>query len=165
MKPEIRYLNTNRSKLFLNLNHQDWFNLWRLKYTANVQLFVNRLLFWKIIQLFGPVTCLADWAPRKTCGFVWKQLTPAINPLDYHNFPQSNNHLDPFGGYTPFSAGWWFGNVWKMTYFSIQLGMSSSQLTNSYFSEGQVNHQPVDVNSTNSDSSSIISKLSLISHC
>ena len=28
-------------------------------------------------------------------------------------------------------------------YFSIQLGISSSQLTNSYFSEGQVNHQPV----------------------
>ena len=32
--------------------------------------------------------------------------------------------------------------VW-IFYCSIQLGMSSSQLTNSYFSEGQVNHQPV----------------------
>ena len=29
-----------------------------------------------------------------------------------------------------------------MNYFSIQLGISSSQLTNSYFSEGQVYHQP-----------------------
>jgi len=28
-------------------------------------------------------------------------------------------------------------------FFSIQLGISSSQLTNSYFSEGYVNHQPV----------------------
>jgi hypothetical protein len=27
-------------------------------------------------------------------------------------------------------------------YFSIQLGMSSSQLTKSYFSVGLVNHQP-----------------------
>ena len=31
-------------------------------------------------------------------------------------------------------AGWWFG-VWLL-WLSIQLGMSSSQLTNSYFSEG-----------------------------
>ena len=30
-------------------------------------------------------------------------------------------------------SGWWFGIC---CYFSIQLGMSSSQLTNSYFSEG-----------------------------
>ena len=33
--------------------------------------------------------------------------------------------------------GWWFG-----TFFSIQLGMSSSQLTFAYVSEGQVYHQP-----------------------
>ena len=32
--------------------------------------------------------------------------------------------------------------VWKIFSFSIQLGMSSSQLTNSYFSEGWLNHQP-----------------------
>ena len=32
--------------------------------------------------------------------------------------------------------------VWTIFYFSIQLGMSSSQLTNSYFSEGWLNHQP-----------------------
>ena len=31
-------------------------------------------------------------------------------------------------------CGWWFGT--NMFYFSIQLGISSSQLTNSYFSEG-----------------------------
>ena len=36
-------------------------------------------------------------------------------------------------------AGWWFGAFF---YFSIQLGMSSSQLTKSSFSEG-LNHQPV----------------------
>ena len=37
----------------------------------------------------------------------------------------------------PWLFGWWFG-----TCLSIQLGMSSSQLTNYYFSEGQVYHQP-----------------------
>ena len=37
------------------------------------------------------------------------------------------------------NSGWWFGTC----FFPIQLGMSSSQLTNSYFSEGLVNHQPV----------------------
>ena len=31
------------------------------------------------------------------------------------------------------------GSIWNIFYFSIQLGMSSSQLTNSFFSE--VNHQ------------------------
>jgi hypothetical protein len=35
--------------------------------------------------------------------------------------------------------------LWNMTFiFPIILGMSSSQLTNSYFSEGWVYHQPVD---------------------
>ena len=33
--------------------------------------------------------------------------------------------------------------VWIFFYFSIQVGISSSQLTNSYFSEGWVYHQPV----------------------
>jgi hypothetical protein len=36
--------------------------------------------------------------------------------------------------------------VWNIFYFSIQLGMSSSQLTNSFFSE--VNHQITVVVST-----------------
>ena len=36
-------------------------------------------------------------------------------------------------------SGWWFGTFFN---FSIQLGMSSSQLTNSYFSEGSLNYQP-----------------------
>ena len=36
--------------------------------------------------------------------------------------------------------GWWFG-TWIL-FFHI-LGISSSQLTNSYFSEGWLNHQPV----------------------
>ena len=33
-------------------------------------------------------------------------------------------------------SGWWFGHVWNhgLLWLSIQLGMSSSQLTNSYFS-------------------------------
>ena len=34
------------------------------------------------------------------------------------------------------------GGLELVYYFSIQLGMSSSQLTNSYFSEGWLNHQP-----------------------
>ena len=34
------------------------------------------------------------------------------------------------------------GGDWNMFYFPIQLGMSSSQLTNLYFSEGWLNHQP-----------------------
>jgi len=38
-------------------------------------------------------------------------------------------------------AGWWFG-TWIL-WLSIILGMSSSQLTNSYFSEGWLNHQAV----------------------
>jgi hypothetical protein len=34
-------------------------------------------------------------------------------------------------------AGWWFGMVWNMNFMTFHiLGMSSSQLTNSYFSEG-----------------------------
>ena len=37
-------------------------------------------------------------------------------------------------------SGWWFGTFLA---FSHILGMSSSQLTNSYFSEGCWNHQPV----------------------
>ena len=37
-------------------------------------------------------------------------------------------------------SGWWFG---CHVLFSHILGMSSSQLTNSYFSEGWPNHQPV----------------------
>ena len=36
-------------------------------------------------------------------------------------------------------AGWWFGGHFL---FSHILGMSSSQFTNSYFSEGWPNHQP-----------------------
>ena len=38
-------------------------------------------------------------------------------------------------------TGWWFGC--HFLNLPIQLGMSSSQLTNSYFSEGWPNHQPV----------------------
>ena len=34
------------------------------------------------------------------------------------------------------------GGLVAILYFPIQLGMSSSQLTNSYFSEGWPNHQP-----------------------
>ena len=34
----------------------------------------------------------------------------------------------------PRNTGWWFGTF--LIYFSLQLGMSSSQFTNSYFSEG-----------------------------
>ena len=37
-------------------------------------------------------------------------------------------------------SGWWW--LEHDFYFSIQLGMLSSQLTNSYFSEGWFNHQP-----------------------
>jgi type 1 glutamine amidotransferase len=34
-------------------------------------------------------------------------------------------------------AGWWFGHVWNLEHdFSIQLGISSSHLTKSDFSEG-----------------------------
>ena len=45
-------------------------------------------------------------------------------------------------GYIPKNiTGWWFGTCFFWL-FHI-LGMSSSQLTNSYFSEGLVNHQPV----------------------
>ena len=40
------------------------------------------------------------------------------------------------------APGWWFGCHFL---FSHLLGMSSSQLTNSYFSEGWPNHQPGDV--------------------
>ena len=39
----------------------------------------------------------------------------------------------------PTVPGWWFG-TW-IVFFHL-LGMSSSQLTNSYFSEGWLNHQP-----------------------
>ena len=66
--------------------------------------------------------------------------------------------------YKPTNTGWWFGTwllshgknrkissdhiwlvVWNhgILWLSIQLGMPWSQLTNSYFSEGWVNHQPV----------------------
>ena len=38
-------------------------------------------------------------------------------------------------------CGWWFGTFYNFPL--MQLGMSSSQLTNSYFSEGFVNHQAV----------------------
>ena len=34
------------------------------------------------------------------------------------------------------------GGLEHLDYFSIQLGISSSQLTKSYFSEGWLNHQP-----------------------
>jgi hypothetical protein len=37
--------------------------------------------------------------------------------------------------YPPIYTGWWFGTFFI---FPILLGMSSSQLTNSYFSEGKV---------------------------
>ena len=43
-------------------------------------------------------------------------------------------------GYLPDISGWWFG---CHLLFSHILGISSSQLTNSYFSEGWPNHQPV----------------------
>ena len=43
-------------------------------------------------------------------------------------------------GGKPWFSGWWFGCHFL---FSHLLGMSSSQLTNSYFSEGWPNHQPV----------------------
>ena len=39
-------------------------------------------------------------------------------------------------------SGWWFGTCFI---FPLILGISSSQLTNSYFSEGWPNHQP-DIN-------------------
>ena len=46
------------------------------------------------------------------------------------------------------SSGSWRDYIWLvvtgtcLNYFPIPLGMSSSQLTNSYFSEGWLNHQP-----------------------
>ena len=44
-----------------------------------------------------------------------------------------------YGWYTVKMPGWWFGcHFW----FSHILGISSSQLTNSYFSEGWPNRQP-----------------------
>ena len=42
-------------------------------------------------------------------------------------------HNDHILYYNILQTDWWFGTFF---YFSIQLGMSSSQLTNSYFSEG-----------------------------
>ena len=36
----------------------------------------------------------------------------------------------------------WVGGLEHFLIFPIQLGMSSSQLTNSYFSEGWLNHEP-----------------------
>ena len=41
-------------------------------------------------------------------------------------------------------TGWWFGAFGL--FFPIILGMSSSQLTNSDFSGGWLNHQPVKIN-------------------
>ena len=39
-------------------------------------------------------------------------------------------------------SGWWFGNVWNMNGLLFYIfGISSSQLTNSFFSEGWLNHQ------------------------
>ena len=45
-------------------------------------------------------------------------------------------------GYASLLAGWWFGCHFL---FSHILGMSSSQSTNSYFSEGWPNHQPAGI--------------------
>ena len=46
----------------------------------------------------------------------------------------------PWGKH-PFRTGWWFGC--HQFYFPINIGwISSSQLTNLYFSEGWLNHQP-----------------------
>ena len=39
-------------------------------------------------------------------------------------------------------TGWWLEHEWIMTFHSVG-NVMSSQLTNSYFSEGQVYHQPV----------------------
>ena len=47
-------------------------------------------------------------------------------------------------GFGWFLAGWWWLEPWNFEWLSIQLGIeSSSQLTNSYFSEGLVYHRPV----------------------
>ena len=59
------------------------------------------------------------------------QLLSAIrNPTSSNNILTSWMMLDDVG----FLTGWWFGTLFF--YFSIQLGSSSSQLTNLYFSEG-----------------------------
>ena len=59
---------------------------------------------------------------------------------------KSHEQTDDNWGYphdeteTSICSGWWFGCHFL---FSHILGISSSQLTNSYFSEGWPNHQPV----------------------
>ena len=47
--------------------------------------------------------------------------------------------LANFGNFRSTFSGWLV--VWSIFYLSIQTGRSSSQLTNSYFSEGWLNHQ------------------------
>ena len=48
-------------------------------------------------------------------------------------------------------TGWWFGThvFWLLIlWLSIQLEISQPQMTNSYFSEGWLNHQPVEFTDT-----------------
>ena len=55
-------------------------------------------------------------------------------PIEHGDFPELWDSLP--GGTV---SGWWFGTF---VFFLHILGISSSQLTNSYFSEGWVYHQP-----------------------
>ena len=90
-----------------------------------------------------------------------QEVTPADVSYDtqYDGLSKGQGRLERSPG-TPPEMGWYqkfspsppcphfFLVVWNMNcifpyIFPIILGMSSSQLTNSYFSEGWLNHQPV----------------------
>ena len=64
----------------------------------------------------------------------WPSLSPLLGPMW---LPRPS--LSSSSSSSSSSFDWWFGTF---SIFPIILGMSSSQLTNSYFSEGWPNHQP-----------------------
>ena len=106
-------------------------NIW------DVILPIDELIFFKMVKKHHPSIY---WSLVWCCT-----LSSIISIIDV---PIIVNHLLPELGIT--TDGWnpllritsWLV-VWNMNFMSFHiLGISSSQLTNSYFSEGQVYHQP-----------------------
>ena len=82
-----------------------------------------------------PVKTLRPWRSEGLGARVL--LLPSISQLVYGG-PVRTQRESP-----EFTAGWWFGwNIWIIFSHLIIGNFSSSQLTDSYFSEGETNHQP-----------------------
>ena len=90
------------------------------------KMFGNRL---KKIWGPNPICDVAQPYPIKSSDMGFGIDTIFIDDRNIKNLRSSDDHELLVGG-------------WNIFYFSIQLGISSSQLTNSYFQEVLVYHQP-----------------------